>query len=351
MFLQSAPEPMRSTRPAVDADPLVIGFVNNMPDAALRTSERQFRELLSATTLAGRITLKPFFLPEIPRSDLAQSYLRQHYLPLSDLWSCRIDGLIVTGNQPRAADLTDEPYWNAMARLVDWAQDHTTSTVWSCLAAHAVVLHMDGIERIPLGGKLSGVYECRKLVNDPILAGVPARWRVPHSRYNGLDENSLLGAGYRLLSTSREAGIDLFTRQLGSLFVFLHGHPEYDPTALCREYRRDVTQFLSGERDRFPGMPKDYFDAATELALEAFRRRAIGCRDLEILSEFPARPVDACPWQETARTIFANWLDCLLTQRAAHGLGVVADFALAASSGQQNDFQPAGHGDDTPNRR
>ena len=33
-------------RPAAADRPLVIGLVNNMPDAALKTSERQFRELL-----------------------------------------------------------------------------------------------------------------------------------------------------------------------------------------------------------------------------------------------------------------------------------------------------------------
>ena len=48
-----------------------------------------------------------------------------------------------------------------MSKLVDWAKDHTASTIWSCLAAHAAVLHSDGIERRALEHKLFGVFDCR----------------------------------------------------------------------------------------------------------------------------------------------------------------------------------------------
>ena len=43
-----------------------------------------------------------------------------------------------------------------------------------------------------------------------------------------------------MLSRSPVAGADLFIKQRKSLFVFLQGHPEYDPGSLLREYQRDA---------------------------------------------------------------------------------------------------------------
>ena len=66
------------------------------------------------------------------------------------MWDTRLDGLIVTGTEPKSKNLDDEPYWAALPQVIDWAREHTHSTIWSCLAAHAAVLHTDGIERRPL---------------------------------------------------------------------------------------------------------------------------------------------------------------------------------------------------------
>src|SRR5579862_9380020 len=140
--------------------PLTIGLVNNMPDAALKSTERQFRELLTSAAGDAPVRLRYFSLPDVPRSAAGQAYVAEHHEPIETLWGGTFDGLIVTGNAPRAVRLADEPYWPALAKLVDWADAHTISTVWSCLAAHAAVLRLDGIERRPLAGKLSGVFEC-----------------------------------------------------------------------------------------------------------------------------------------------------------------------------------------------
>ena len=39
---------------------------------------------------------------------------RQRYRDVAELWDSRLDGLIVTGTEPRAADLRDEPYWTTL---------------------------------------------------------------------------------------------------------------------------------------------------------------------------------------------------------------------------------------------
>jgi homoserine O-succinyltransferase len=295
----------------------MIGLVNNMPDAALRTTERQFRELLAAASRNFTVALRLFSLPEIPRAYLGRSYLRQHYDDIGELWANDLDGLIVTGTVPRARVLADEPYWRTLTRLVDWAEDHTVSTIWSCLAAHSAVLHTDGIARYAVGEKLSGVFECVKVAYHPIVAGAPPRWCIPHSRYNEVPETALVSKGYRTLSRSKEAGADVFIIQRKSLFVFMQGHPEYDAGALFREYRRDVGEFLSGERDIYPEMPRCYFDATTTAAFEAFRERALRCRDLALFSSFPSMSEGklAHSWQETAVSLYANWLSYLMERR------------------------------------
>ena len=75
----------------------------------------------------------------------------------------RLDGLIVTGTEPRAPLLQEEPYWPTLTKVVDWAEEHTVSTIWSCLAAHAAVLHLDSVQRRPLRKKHQGYSSARRL--------------------------------------------------------------------------------------------------------------------------------------------------------------------------------------------
>jgi homoserine O-succinyltransferase len=187
--------------------------------------------------------------------------------------------------------------------------------LWSCLGAHAAVLHLDGIARQPLPQKRSGVFDCRRAAAHPLLAGMPPYWPVPHSRANDLPEAELVAHGYRVLARSPTAGVDLFAKQWRSLFVFLQGHPEYDPLALAREYRRDVGRFARGERADHPALPEHYFDRPTEARLAAFRQRLERDRDPALLDGFPSdpglRPGRAEDWQAAAVSLLRNWLACI----------------------------------------
>jgi homoserine O-succinyltransferase len=275
--------------------PLVIGLVNNMPDAALRSTERQFRELLA-------------------RSDAGRQHVRDNHEDIEELWRAHLDGLIVTGTEPRARDLANEAYWPALTRLVDWADENAIATIWSCLAAHAAVRHLDGIERRALAAKLSGVFESIRIADHPLVSDGPARWYTPHSRYNGLREEELASRGYQVLATSPTAGADIFIKRRKSLLLFLQGHPEYDAGALLREYRRDVGRFLAGQSDRYPEMPSGYFGDRAREALLAFRERALRERDIVLLPLFPmvAAQQDLCSsWRPAALNLYANWLSTL----------------------------------------
>ena len=101
-------------------------------------------------------------MPELPRSEAGRAYVSHHYEDIGEMLADRLDGLIVTGTEPRAPELSDEPYWPTMTKIVDWAEDHTISTVWSCLAAHAAVLHSDGIQSPAFSRKAFGRIRVRE---------------------------------------------------------------------------------------------------------------------------------------------------------------------------------------------
>ena len=311
--------PSQGSRPgSSEADPIVIGLVNNMPDAALRSTERQFLELFSAASGAHSVRLRLLSVPQVPRGEAGRAHVSLCYEDIGKVWDDHFDGLIVTGTEPRARVLQDEPFWPALAALVDWAEDHTVSTIWSCLAAQIAVLRSDGIVRRPFGWKLSGVFACTKAAEHPMTTGFPSRWWVPQTRYNDLPEPALVASGYRILSRMADAGADIFVRDGKSLFVLIQGHPEYDPGALCREYRRDVGRFLSGERDTYPDLLRGYFDEGTEAALEAFRCRALQTRDPAMLASLADAVAGWTPihgWREPAVRLYANWLSFLAQRK------------------------------------
>ena len=246
---------------------LDIGLLNNLGDAGMESGERQLVALLEETCGATRVRLRLFALPSIKRGPEARARMAAAYHGVDALLAGRLDGLFVTGAEPRAADLRDEAFWPDLTRVIDWARTGTRSTIWSCLAAHAAVLHLDGIIRLPLSEKCTGVYDVHATCDHPLLAGLDDTLQVCHSRWNSLDEAELAAAGYDVL-TRGSIGVDSFVQGFGSLFVFLQGHPEYDAGALCREARRDLARWQTDPAYK-PSLPSHYFSPADEAVLRA----------------------------------------------------------------------------------
>jgi len=293
------------------ADCLTIGLINNMPDGALEATERQFLSLLNSASDGMSVRISLYSLSGISRNEFGSRHVSKNYSSAEDLFGSRLDGLIVTGKEPMAPDLRDEPYWDSFTRVLEWARENTYSTVWSCLAAHAAVLHMDGIGRIRNAHKHCGVFDCAKLSDHPLTKGTPSRFSLPHSRWNGLPEEALTACGYEVLTKSSDAGVDTFTKQQKSLFVFFQGHPEYESNALLLEYRRDVGRYLKGETDNYPLLPHGYFDQETVIALESLQQEALVCRketSLAEVSEVLERTRIENTWSTTATSIYKNWL-------------------------------------------
>ena len=256
---------------------LAIGLVNNAAGSAAVTTERQFRAMLDAA-FPGTAPMLMLYRSAAMMLDAPQAGLcGTPYLPLEGLLDARapnrvVDALIVTGMPPQAVRLQDEPAWPCLASLADWAERHAVPVLWSCLAAHAAMLRLDGIERVRLPAKLSGLYACELAEPGHSLAyGLPSRWTAPHSRFNDVPEACLVANGYTVLSRSAEAGVDAALRRGSALSLFLQGHPEYEPDTLLREYRRDAKRFFAGDSNQLPAVPANYFDRDTEQALTALR--------------------------------------------------------------------------------
>jgi homoserine O-succinyltransferase len=314
---------------------LNVALVNNMPDAALEDTELQFFDLIDDASGDITVYLKLYSLTGIPRTDRGQRHLNSFYFSLDELWQKHFDGVIITGTEPRQPNLQDEPYWKVLADVFDWAERNTASTVLSCLAAHASVLHSDGISRHRLPDKQFGVFESRRECDHALMRDVTRRVCFPHSRWNEVREDELTAAGYVVLTKSANAGVDVFVKQKReSLFVYFQGHPEYGAQTLFKEYRRDIKRFLNRERETFPTLPNGYFDESAAQILSQFQKSVIEDRGEQVMASFPEKVViDRLRngWHSTAVSVYRNWLQ-YMASRKNHLIPVAASMGRVRST-------------------
>jgi homoserine O-succinyltransferase len=297
---------------------MIVALVNNMPDSAFIDTEEQFRALTALPSAGESVDLALYTITEIPRSEAIASVIQSRYRGLDQLWTHVPDALIVTGTEPAQAQLPYEPYWPYLARLLEWAASSVPTTMLSCLAAHASVLLFDGIERVPRRVKCSGVYD--GAVEDPaepLVAGLPRRVPIPHSRMNDVPEEAMLEAGYEIVigSGRSDVGWSVAARTRGDgRFVLCQGHPEYGTLSLLREYRRDVRRSLFGRGAvPYPRLPEAYFRPDTVAILDSFERRAtmLTAEPLKLWERFPYDEVlngVENSWASSSTAFYANWL-------------------------------------------
>jgi len=290
---------------------LTIAVVNCMPDAALRATERQLCSLFGAASSGLVVQLKFYTLPGIPRSAAMQAHIDAFYEDINDLDDVPPDGPFMTGTEPSAGSLKEEAFWPAMAHAINLCHDNGIPAIWSCLAAHAAVLEIDGISRVRLPTKVSGVFKCRmESGKHQIFHRLPKRWVVPHSRLNGLARRDLERSGYDIVSASSEVGIDIFIKRCECIQVFLQGHPEYNPGTLAGEYRRDVLRAFNGQLAQMPSVPYGLRGQKNRIAARVLGR-AVSQRDEmamrisleQIIMALSPRKT----WIANARQLFENW--------------------------------------------
>jgi len=295
-----------------DIRELHVGLLNMMPDAALEATERQFFRLIGESNPIAQFYVHPFTLPELERGDAAKAHIERYYESFEQIRADGLDALIVTGANVAGAELADQQFWEPLIRVIDWALEHVTSTLCSCLATHAVLQFRYGKKRIPQPAKIWGVFP--HLVVDkrhPLVNDVNTRFDVPHSRWNAVTREQFTAAGLRILVES-PVGVHLATSADGLRAVFFQGHPEYDTVSLLKEYKREILLYAEGLRGDYPPFPENFFGAQQQAVLNEFRR----CVEDAVAGrtetpEFPERLIASAldnTWHDTAEAVVSNWM-------------------------------------------
>jgi len=303
----------RDTALHQDIRELHIGLLNMMPDAALAATERQFFRLVGESNQIAQFYMHPFTLQALKRSSEADAYVKQYYETFDDIKRAGLDALIITGANVTQPDLSLEPFWQPLIEVIDWAYEHVTSTLCSCLATHAVLQFRYGQKRRHMGFKRWGVYPHRVVDRrHPLVAGVNTRFDVPHSRFNDVSRAQFDAAGLKVLVESFDAGVHLAVSEDGFRLVFFQGHPEYDINSLLKEYKREVVRYAKGERLDYPPLVENYFSLRTQAILDEHRERVVAARQRrQPIPELPESLVAASldnTWHDSAEAVINNWM-------------------------------------------
>lgn len=295
-----------------DIRELHIGLLNMMPDAAIAATERQFFRLVGESNAIAQFYLHPFTLDELPRSEKARQHIDSYYERFEDLQVQGLDALIITGANVLGNELSNQPFWKPLIKIIDWAAEHVTSTLCSCLATHAVMEFRYQQQRSEKEIKQWGVFS-HKVVErrHPLVADINSRFDVPHSRWNDVSRYQFEAAGLHVLVESEEVGVHLATSEDGLRFVFVQGHPEYDTISLLKEYKRDLGLWVAGKLKQ-PPFPDNYFGPKEQALIKEYLLHLEESRaeDREA-PEFPERllvPGLDNTWHDSAEGLVGNWM-------------------------------------------
>lgn len=296
-----------------DIRELHIGFLNMMPDAALKATERQFIKLVGNCNRIAQFFVYPFSLPSLDRGPETRRYIERYYSDFAELRAAGLDALIITGANVANPSLPDEPFWNPLIEVTEWAWGNVSSILCSCLATHALLKHFHGIDRQPLPKKRWGVYRHRTSApGHPLLRDINTSFDVPHSRYNDISREQLESKGLAVLAESADGGVHMASSPDQARIIYMQGHPEYDASSLLKEFRRELRRYVQRDRDDLPPLPENYFIGEAErLALEALDRAAYARSAGASFDDTLEADLDGLldnTWADTAKAIFNNWL-------------------------------------------
>ena len=292
---------------------LHIGVLNMMPDAALAATERQFFRLVGESNPIAQFYMHPFTLQELPRGEQAREHIERYYDSFEQIREEGLDALIITGANVTHPDLSQEPFWEPLRSVFDWAQENVTSVLCSCLATHAAMQFHHGQKRRALPAKCWGVFPHRVIqANHPLVNDVNTQFDVPHSRFNNISAAQFREAGLHVLVESVDAGVHLAVSADGIRVVYFQGHPEYDTVSLLKEYKREVQRFAAGECGAYPPFPENYLKPREQAILNEYRLRLATAQTAgKPAPEFPERLVAGRidnTWHDAAEGIVGNWI-------------------------------------------
>lgn len=268
-----------------DIRPLEVLILNLMP--IKQDTELQLLRALSNTPLQINITFLQ--LESHVSKNTSASHLNQFYLTFSDICSRKFDGMIITGAPVEQMDFEEVTYWNELVKIMDWSDEHVTSTMHICWGAQAGLYHHYGIHKTLLPKKAFGIFE-HKVINRkiPLVRGFDDVFYAPHSRHTTVSKEDILAnKNLQILAESDEVGVFIVVAE-GGKRIFVMGHPEYDRVTLDNEYKRDLSKGLPIE------LPVNYYQN----------------------DDSDTRPL--LTWRSHANNLYTNWLNYYVYQNTPY---------------------------------
>ena len=264
-----------------DIRPLKIAIVNLMPTKEV--TETQLLRLLGNTPLQIEISLVR--MENHQSKNTVKDYLDKFYIPSSELFSRKFDGMIITGAPVEQLEFESVDYWDELCKIMDYARENVYSTLYVCWGSFAGLYHHYGVPKYPLERKMSGIFMNERCVEgEPLLRGFDDTFPIPQSRHTTLKKEDVLKCDELVvLSESAEAGVTII-KSKDNREIFMTGHLEYDTMTLAEEYYRDT------EKGMKVPLPKNYF---------------------------PTNNVNRMPtsyWRSTAHLFYTNWLNYYVYQ-------------------------------------
>lgn len=146
---------MTSTRANIqNIRPLKVLLLNLMPKKI--ETENQFLRLLSNTPL--QVDIQLLRIDNRKCRNTPAEHLNNFYCDFEQIKHQNFDGLIVTGAPLGLVEFEDVAYWKQIERIISWAKEHVTSTLFICWAVQAALNILYGLPKFTREVKLSGVY-------------------------------------------------------------------------------------------------------------------------------------------------------------------------------------------------
>ena len=271
-----------------DIRPLEIAILNLMP--LKEATELQLLRSLSNTPLQVDVTFVTVSSHESTHT--SKSHLNNFYETFDDIKDRYFDGFIITGAPVEQMPFEEVDYWQEMTRIMDWTNEHVTSTLHLCWGAQAGLYYRYGINKYDLDKKMFGVF-WHKVHNRkcPLVRGFDDEFMAPHSRHTGVSTEDIKKCeDLTILADSKEAGVFLCTSKHGKN-IFVMGHPEYDRLTLDTEYKRDYEKGLPID------IPVNYYPN----------------------DDITKKPL--LQWRAHANTLYTNWLNYYVYQSTPYEFG------------------------------
>ena len=268
-----------------DIRPLRIAIINLMPTK--ETTETQLLRLLGNTPL--QIDISFVRMENHESTHTSEDHLERFYIPSSEIFRHKYDGMIITGAPVEQMPFEDVDYWSELCDIMDYARENVFSTLYICWGAQAGLYHNYGIRKLPLDRKMFGIYQTRRTdETEPLLRGFDDLFPVPTSRHTTVSTAAVKKIRDLKILAENLFGDVTICKSADDRSIFMTGHLEYDTETLSKEYWRD--------RER--GLPIDV-----------------------PLSYFPdddpsRRPANT--WRSTAHLFFSNWLNYYVYQETPY---------------------------------